>query len=60
MKLLKFNYLLIGLASIDVLAQTTPPPPGGAPGGFPLPGIVYALMAAVSYGIYKHVKNPKK
>jgi len=62
MKSLKplFLTLLLGMTIFTVMAQSAPPPPGGAPGGFPIPGIVYALLAAVGYGVYKKFNNPKK
>jgi hypothetical protein len=57
---LKTSVLFYLLLPFTAWAQTPPPPPAGAPPGFPISGIIYALLAAVSYGIYKHVKNPKK
>jgi len=64
-KILKMKTLLIVtlLFAVDVavMAQTTPPPPpGGGPPGFPIPGIVYALIAALGYGAYKNYTNSKK
>ena len=51
--------VLIVFTNASMYAQM-PPPPGGAPGGFPIPGIVYALIVAVGYGVYKHFNKSKK
>lgn len=43
--------------SISTYGQTQPPPPGGTPPGFPLPGILYLLMIALGFGVYKISKK---
>jgi|GEM_PF-4633294 hypothetical protein len=45
----------------SMYAQTTPPPPpGGTPPGFPIAGIIYAMLVAIGYGLFKHLNNSKK
>jgi len=52
---------MIGLGlTLHAAPITPPPPPGGAPPGAPIPGIVYALIAAIGYGAYKNYTNSKK
>lgn len=58
-QILSIFYVVLCLTEL-VHAQGVPPPPGGAPGGFPIPGIVYALLVAVGYGVYKHFNKSKK
>jgi hypothetical protein len=50
-------YLLLPFAS---WAQTPPPPPAGAPPGFAIPAILVMVFAAVGFGVYKLLNNPKK
>lgn len=60
----KLPYIVISLSILNwatAYTQTTPPPPpGGAPPGFPIAGIFYALLVALGYGLFKHLKNSKK
>ncbi len=57
--LLFFTMTGLGL-TLHAAPITPPPPPGGAPNGFPIPGIAYALIAAIGYGAYKNYTNSKK
>lgn len=56
---MKVSFLYF-LLPFSALAQQTPPPPGGAPPGFALPAILALGLAAVGYGVYKNLNNPKK
>jgi hypothetical protein len=53
-------FTMIGLGLTLHAAPITPPPPGGGPPGTPIPGIVYALIAAIGYGAYKNYTSSKK
>jgi hypothetical protein len=54
-------FITIGLGlTLHAAPITPPPPPGGAPQGAPIPGIAYALIAAIGYGAYKNYTNSKK
>jgi hypothetical protein len=57
-----FWFLLIGfLWSPILLAQgTPPPPPAGAPPGFPLGGLEWLLVAALGLGYIKLKPGKKK
>jgi drug/metabolite transporter (DMT)-like permease len=53
-------FTMIGLGlTLHAAPITPPPPPGGGPPGSPIPGIVYALIAAIGYGAYKNYANSK-
>jgi len=54
-------FIMIGLGLTLHAGTGTPPPPPAPPGeNLPIPGIFIAMVAAVGYGVYKHLNNPKK
>lgn len=46
------------ISTLPLLATPRPPQPTPPP-GMTLPGIIIAVFAAISYGVFKKINNPK-
>jgi hypothetical protein len=51
--------VLLGMHTAVMAQSAPPPPPAGAPPGFALPGVVYLVIAAMGFGMFKISRKNK-